>query len=246
MLDEMSIFTGDGIRVAAVTSAPSELGADGRNGIVAFARSLNSWDGQPIAQLAIRNESPVVRALHRESEILLFSLIVFALALFLLISSSLMRWVRRPLAVIMTSLMRNDPKPVEPMCRHDSEFGELARTVRTLFSQRDNLVHETEEHRAADEALQRKEEELRQSQKMEAVGRLAGGVAHDFNNLLTAIIGYAELIAKRSPVNSIARQDAGLIRRAGEQAATLTRQLLAFSRKQLLQPIVLGSQQCRR
>jgi CheY-like chemotaxis protein len=74
---------------------------------------------------------------------------------------------------------------------------------------------------------------------MEAVGRLAGGVAHDFNNLLTAIIGYAELIANRDSSDPTARQHAELIQKAGEQAATLTRQLLAFSRKQLLQPRVI-------
>jgi CheY-like chemotaxis protein len=74
---------------------------------------------------------------------------------------------------------------------------------------------------------------------MEAVGRLAGGVAHDFNNLLTAIIGYAELIATRTSSNSLAKQNAELIRKAGEQAAALTRQLLAFSRKQILQPKVI-------
>jgi K+-sensing histidine kinase KdpD len=60
---------------------------------------------------------------------------------------------------------------------------------------------------------------------MEAVGRLAGGVAHDFNNLLTAIIGYAELISTRDNVDAMAQQHADLIRKAGEQAATLTRQL---------------------
>jgi CheY-like chemotaxis protein len=64
-------------------------------------------------------------------------------------------------------------------------------------------------------------------------------VAHDFNNLLTAIIGYAELIATRSTSNSLAKQNAELIRKAGEQAAALTRQLLAFSRKQILQPRVI-------
>jgi CheY-like chemotaxis protein len=74
---------------------------------------------------------------------------------------------------------------------------------------------------------------------MEAVGRLAGGVAHDFNNLLTAIIGYAELISTRVTSNTLAKQNADLIRKAGEQAAALTRQLLAFSRKQILQPKVI-------
>jgi signal transduction histidine kinase/CheY-like chemotaxis protein len=115
----------------------------------------------------------------------------------------------------------------------------LARTTQKFFEQRDNLVREMEERRVTQEALRKSEEELRHSQKMEAVGRLAGGVAHDFNNLLTAIIGYAELIATRTSSNSLAKQNAELIGKAGEQAAALTRQLLAFSRKQILQPKVI-------
>ena len=95
------------------------------------------------------------------------------------------------------------------------------------------------ERKQAEEALHSSEEQLRQSQKMEAIGRLAGGVAHDFNNLLTVIIGYSQLLIRELGEDSPMRGEIEEIEKAGNRAAALTNQLLAFSRRQILQPKVL-------
>jgi len=91
----------------------------------------------------------------------------------------------------------------------------------------------------AQEELQETEAKLRQVQKMDAVGRLAGGIAHDFNNILTAIYGYADLLLSDLDPDDRRRSDVQEIRLMAQRAANLTRQLLAFSRQQMLQPQVL-------
>jgi PAS domain S-box-containing protein len=91
----------------------------------------------------------------------------------------------------------------------------------------------------AEAALRRSEEHLRQAQKMDAIGNLAGGIAHDFNNLLTVILGYSSQLLESLEPSDARRADVEEIERAGMRAAELTQQLLAFGRKQLLQPKII-------
>jgi nitrogen-specific signal transduction histidine kinase/ActR/RegA family two-component response regulator len=101
------------------------------------------------------------------------------------------------------------------------------------------VIEDISGRKQAEAALKRSEEQLRQSQKLEAIGRLAGGLAHDFNNILTAITGYSDLVLRRLGSVDPLRRSVEEIRRAAERAASLTHQLLAFSRKQMMQVKVL-------
>lgn len=103
----------------------------------------------------------------------------------------------------------------------------------TLYA---DLRREMAERERTEEGLRASEAQLRQAQKMEVIGQLAGGIAHDFNNLLTAICGYSTLAIQQLPAESRVRKEVEEIHKAGERAAILTRQLLAFSRRQVLTP----------
>jgi PAS domain S-box-containing protein len=119
--------------------------------------------------------------------------------------------------------------------RDGSQFWVEMSTRRARISGFDRLVavaRDITERKTVEEAQARIDEQLRQAQKMESVGQLAAGVAHDFNNLLTVINGYAELLVDEHPADAADRNAAQQILEAGERAAELTSQLLAFSRKQ--------------
>ncbi len=221
----MSMFTGYSIRILPLGASGSAPPSKEEQGLISFTRPLPGWDGRPVAQILVQHDSPIIRELNRASHQLFIYLMIFAALLFVVLAVSLVGWVRRPLRLISRNLEHEDPEGLATLERRPDEFGKLAQLILKF--------------RRTQETLSQTEEQLRHSLKLEAVGRLAGGIAHDFNNLLTAIIGYSELLEEKLQGDGAAREYAQLVRKAGERAADLTRQLLAFSRKQLLQPRVL-------
>jgi PAS domain S-box-containing protein len=129
---------------------------------------------------------------------------------------------------------RKDGSPVD-ISVSTAPLYDAGGTVESIMS----IITDITERKRTEEALQQSEAQLRHAQKMEAVGRLAGGIAHDFNNLLTAVTGYSELLLERIGDGDPMHREVEEIRRAGVRAAALTRQLLAFSRRQVIRARVL-------
>src|SRR5258708_9894563 len=125
------------------------------------------------------------------------------------------------------------------MASLSAERGQLERRTVDLAAANTDLREEVQERERVEHALEESEAQLRQSQKLEAIGTLAGGVAHAFNHLLTVITGYTQLALLRTPAGDGMREDLKQVIEASDRAAKLTHQLLAFSRKQVfLQSVI--------
>jgi signal transduction histidine kinase/ActR/RegA family two-component response regulator len=196
-----------------------------------YAISVGLTDGDgPAARLIALKSYAQAEEFLSELNHLLAGLGVLALVIGAYLALLISDTFTRPLA--------NLDKGVQALERGDFAFplearggDEVAHVTRAFDQMRGTLQKNEAQKRQL-------EEELRQSQKMEALGRLAGGVAHDFNNLLTVIKGHSELIIERLPSKDPLLGSGQQIRKAADRAASLTRQMLAFSRRQALEPTV--------
>ncbi|MDD5761528.1 MAG: ATP-binding protein [bacterium] len=184
--------------------------------------------------LVIETDMGIVRGMLHRNRMKLFKTGVLLLAVVLLLGIAATYLLVRPLK----KLQRETRTVVREFTGADLPLNADGNEIHTLESAFARMVEAIRTHISAREKaeneLRHSGEQLRQAQKMDAVGRLAGGVAHDFNNLLTVINGYSEVLLRRLRNDDPARREIEEIRKAGDRAAALTRQLLAFSRKQVM------------
>ncbi len=209
-----------------------DTGHDGAERLMAFASLVPSRDSSRLTAV-VRTPTDFVgqRAWERLATAFLSLLVTAVLALLAVRYFGGARIVRRldAMAVATERIAAGDLAARSGVAHEGDEIGRLAASL-------DAMAERLERNAREREGL---EEALRQSQKLDALGRLAGGIAHDFNNLLTAILSFGRFLREDLPPDDARQEDVAEILKAGERAAALTKQLLAFSRKQPSEPRVI-------
>ena len=217
-------------------------------------------DGRKVGTVLLRSSQALIREYLRNLIYLTVLVLVLAMLAATALSVGVQRILSRPILSLVNiarevsqnqdyslrapeggqdelgTLSRAMNGMLEQIEERDRSLGEARAQLEARLGELEDQIRQTKEAQAA---LAKSEEQLRQAQKMEAIGILAGGVAHDFNNILTAIMGYSQLLTRRLGPDSPHKDTVKEILNAGSRAAALTSQLLAFSRRQILEPKVL-------
>lgn len=201
------------------------------------ARTVPQYGWRVISAIPVETYTAPLKRIKRD--ILLISLLIGTISVFIGLLAAYVL-VTRPVSLLTEAVLdisKNRNFDARVPALNDDDIGSVARAFNSVLAELSGL--HKERLSSSEEKLNLTEAQLRQAQKMEIVGRLAGGVAHDFNNLLTIILSNCTFLMNDIPEGDPRREDVKGIRGAGERAVTLTRQLLAFSRKQILQPKLL-------
>lgn len=238
-LSQLSKATKSKVSLIPFSTRQNARTSDPEEGKIFFSKALHGWDASPIMELHVERDSPFLAELILSSRQQFFLLILFASTILIIIYVFLWRWISIPIQSLATALHREDASLLRNLDNDTSEFGNLAQLIRKFFEQKKKLTEEIIKRERIEATRAQLEEQLRHSQKMEAIGLLAGGVAHDFNNILMAITSYCELLMWKLPKKDPVYRDLEEILKSANQGASLTKQLLAFSRKQVIEPEII-------
>jgi len=204
-----------------------------KKNIITFTKALNAWDNNPIGYINIEFESnllPIANNIFR-NELILFALFCVIFATFIFVTLSY--YVVNPLQLLSKSLKTKDITYVSKIQKKRDEFGELARLILDFFKVNEELQQEIIERKRVEEERKKLEERVARQEKMESLGRLAGGVAHDLNNILTGMVTYPDYLLwtiPDTPENKKVRDVINTVKESGERASAIVSDLLTMTR----------------
>jgi len=257
----LAVYSREGQATTPPPGRPQFEGIRETSGRIEMMRTIRK-DGDVVGRVYICSDTREIQDRMAQSGLIGLLVMVASGLVGLLLSAHLQHLVSDPVMALVraarhVSTKRDYSIRVETSARDElgtltQQFNGMLEQIQTrdadlqeiqteLEVQLRELQEQIEQRQRAEKALNDSEEQLRQSQKMEAVGLLAGGVAHDFNNLLTIICGYSQMAVAKLGAGHPVAETLSAVKDAGDRAAVLTRQLLAFSRKQVmsLRPIEL-------
>ena len=224
--------------VAATGKVTTEQEEDGQAHLVGFAAVTRPANTGLSVRVSVA-KSEALRAVNRAMYEGLIALGLVAGLIMAGAKAASDRLILRPVGELMKATHRLDQGDLSARAASSTTVPELSELGKA-FDHMAATLEEQEAARVRAEIERKKlEEQYQQAQKLDAIGRLAAGVAHDFNNILTAIIGFAEMLLNESDLSAKHKADVNEIQKAATSAATLTRQLLAFGRREMVQPAVL-------